>query len=95
MGRECEISGKKQRSGMKYSFLRAHYNPTAKRKFNVNLQKVKTTLNGKKVTLRVATSVIKANPEIKLEADAVVNGTKSKGRRYRKQMKKLLAEISQ
>ena len=65
MSRRCDISGKKAQKGMKYSFLRAHFNPTAKRKFEVNLQTVRTTVNGKKVKLKVAASVLKAHPEIR------------------------------
>lgn len=65
MSRKCDVSGKKALNGMRYSFLRAHFNPTAKRKFQVNLQTVRTTVNGKKVKLRVATSVLKSMPEIR------------------------------
>ena len=65
MSRKCDISGKKAQKGMRYSFLRAHFNPTAKRKFQVNLQTVRTTVNGKKVKLKIAASVLKAHPEIK------------------------------
>ncbi len=65
MSRKCDLSGKKAQTGMRYSFLRAHYNPTAKRKFHVNLQTVRTTVNGKRVKLKVAASVLKAYPEIR------------------------------
>ena len=65
MSRKCDLSGKKAQSGMRYSFLRAHFNPTAKRRFQVNLQTVRTTVNGKKVKLKVAASVLKAYPEIR------------------------------
>ncbi len=65
MSRKCEVSGKKAQTGMRYSFLRAHFNPTAKRRFQVNLQTVRTTINGKKVKLKVAASVLKAYPEIR------------------------------
>ena len=50
---------------MRYSFLRAHSNPTAKREFRVNLQTVRTTVNGKRVKLKVAASVLKAYPQIR------------------------------
>ena len=50
---------------MKYSFLRAHFNPTAKKRFQVNLQTVRTTINGKRVKLKVAASYLKAHPEIR------------------------------
>lgn len=65
MSRKCDLSGKKQQRGMRYSFLRAHFNPTSKRDFRVNLQTVRTTVNGKRVKLRVAASVLKAHPEIR------------------------------
>ena len=65
MSRKCDISGKKALNGMRYSFLRAHYNPTAKRRFQVNLQTVRTTINGKRVKLKVAASVLKSHPEIR------------------------------
>ena len=91
MSRKCDVSGKEQLSGMRYSFLRAHYNPTAKRKFNVNLQTIKTTVNGKKVKLKVATSVLKANPDIRVSADDLLKGKK---RKNRKKLKKVIAELS-
>ena len=87
MARKCDISGKKHITGMRYSFLRAHFNPTAKRKFNVNLQTVRTTVNGKKVKLRVATSVIKKYPELRT---GIVLPLKKKSR---KKLKKLLETI--
>ena len=65
MSRKCDLSGKKAQTGMRYSFLRAHFNPTAKRRFQVNLQTVRTTVNGKKVKLKIAASVLKAHPEIR------------------------------
>ncbi|MBI3591099.1 MAG: 50S ribosomal protein L28 [Candidatus Melainabacteria bacterium] len=65
MSRKCDVSGKKAQNGMRYSFLRAHFNPTAKRKFQVNLQTVRTTVNGKRVKLKVAASYLKSHPEIR------------------------------
>lgn len=65
MSKKCDLSGKKAQTGMRYSFLRAHFNPTSKRKFQVNLQTVRTTVNGKKVKLKVAASVLKTYPEIR------------------------------
>ena len=85
MSRRCDISGKKAQRGMKYSFLRAHLNPTAKRKFEVNLQTVRTTVNGKKVKLKVAASVLKAHPEIR---SGIILPLK---KRSRKKIKKLLS----
>ena len=87
MSRRCDISGKKAQKGMKYSFLRAHFNPTAKRKFQVNLQTVRTTVNGKKVKLKVAASVLKAHPEIR---SGIAFPLKKKSR---KKIKKLLSGI--
>lgn len=84
MSRKCDISGKKAQNGMRYSFLRAHFNPTSKRKFHVNLQTVRTTVNGKKVKLKVATSVLKRYPGIR---SGIVLPLKRKS--YRK-LKKLL-----
>ncbi len=81
MAKKCDISGKKARTGMAYSFLRAHFNPTAKRKFNVNLQTVRTTVNGKKVKLKVATSVLKAHPEIRAGIVLPLKGKSLKRRR--------------
>ena len=65
MSRKCDVSGKKAQGGMRYSFLRAHFNPTAKRRFQVNLQTVRTTVNGKRVKLKVAASVLKTHPELR------------------------------
>ena len=85
MSRKCQLSGKKALKGMRYSFLRAHYNPTAKRKFQVNLQTVRTTVNGKKVKIKVAASYLKAHPEIRA---GIVLPLKKKSR---KKLKRLLA----
>lgn len=65
MSRKCDVSGKTTQRGMKYSFLRAHFNPTARREFRVNLQTVRTVVNGKKTKLKVAASVLKAFPGIR------------------------------
>ena len=65
MSRKCDVSGKKYQRGMRYSFLRAHFNPTAKRRFEVNLQTVRTKINGKPVKIKVAASVLKTFPEIR------------------------------
>lgn len=85
MSRKCDISGKKAQKGMKYSFLRAHFNPTSKRKFHVNLQTVRTTVNGKRVKLKVAASVLKAHPEIR---SGIILPLK---KRNRKKLKKVLS----
>ena len=86
MSRKCDLSGKKAQNGMRYSFLRAHFNPTAKRRFQVNLQTVRTTVNGKRVKLKVAASVLKAHPELR---SGVILPLK-KG--ARKKIKKLLTK---
>ena len=86
MSRKCDVSGKKAQKGMRYSFLRAHFNPTAKRRFQVNLQTVRTTVNGKRVKLKVAASVLKAHPELR---SGVILPLK-KG--ARKKIKKLLTK---
>ncbi len=85
MSRKCDISGKKGQTGMRYSFLRAHFNPTAKRRFQVNLQTVRTTVNGKRVKLKVAASVLKAHPEIRSGITLPLK------KRSRKKIKKLLS----
>ena len=89
MSRKCQLSGKKALKGMRYSFLRAHYNPTAKRRFEVNLQTVRTTINGKKVKLRVAASYLKAHPE--LRAGIVQSQKKRSLKRTRKLLSRLKA----
>ena len=85
MSRTCDLSKKKAQNGMRYSFLRAHFNPTAKRKFQVNLQTVRTKVNGKKVKLKIAASVLKAHPEIRV---GIVLPLKKKSL---KRMRKLLS----
>jgi len=87
MSRKCQLTGKKAQTGMRYSFLRAHFNPTAKRRFNVNLQTVRTTVNGKKVTLRVAASTLKTYPELRAGIELPLKKTS------RKKLKKLLATV--
>ena len=88
MSRKCDLSGKKAQTGMKYSFLRAHFNPTSKRKFQVNLQTVRTTVNGKRVKLKVAASFLKTHPEIR---SGIVLPLK---KRSRNKMKKILSNSS-
>lgn len=85
MSRKCDLSGKKAQNGKRYSFLRAHFNPTSKRKFQVNLQTVRTTVNGKRVTLKVAASYLKAHPEIRSGITLPVK------KKSRKKQKKLLS----
>lgn len=85
MSRKCDISGKKAQGGMRYSFLRAHFNPTAKRKFQVNLQTVRTTVNGKRVKLKVAASILKTFPGIRAGISLPIKKVS------RKKMNRLLA----
>lgn len=87
MSRKCQLSGKKALNGMRYSFLRAHYNPTAKRRFQVNLQTVRTTVNGKRVKLKVAASYLKAHPELRT---GIVSSLK---KRSLKKTRKLLSTL--
>lgn len=89
MAKKCDVSGKKKQTGWAYSFLRAHFNPTAKRSFDVNLQTVRTTVNGKRKKIKVAASVLKAHPEIRTGIILPL-ATKSLKRR-RKLLKKHLA----
>ena len=88
MSRKCQLSGKKALKGMRYSFLRAHYNPTAKRRFEVNLQTVRTTINGKKVKIKVAASYLKTHPELR---SGIVLPIK---KRSLKKTRKLLAKLN-
>ncbi len=65
MSKQCEISGKKAGKGWRYSFLRSHYNPTAKRRFEVNLQTIIAIIDGKKQKIKVCTRVLKTFPNLK------------------------------
>lgn len=65
MSKQCEISGKKAGKGWRYSFLRSHYNPTAKRRFEVNLQTIIAIIDGKKQKIKVCTRILKTFPNLK------------------------------
>jgi len=92
-GRKCQLTGKKAMKGWKYSFLRSHYNPTAKRRFEVNLQDVKTfDENGTPCTVKIATSTLKRCPEIKLGISKFTRRKKHK-RLKGKSKRELLAEL--
>ena len=65
MGKECAITGKKAGNGRTYSFLRAHYNPTGKRKFGANLQKITAIIDGVKQKIVVSTKALKTFPALK------------------------------
>ncbi|AGM25346.1 50S ribosomal protein L28 [Spiroplasma syrphidicola EA-1] len=55
MARKCEITGKAALSGNK----RSHAMNASRRKWNVNLQKVRIVVDGEVKTLRVATRTLK------------------------------------
>jgi large subunit ribosomal protein L28 len=65
MGRRCAITGKKAGKGWSYSFLRAHFNPTAKRKFQANLQTITAIIDGRKKKIKVCTKALKTFPNLK------------------------------
>lgn len=56
MARRCEITGKSPRVGHNIS----HAHNLTKRRFNINLQRVRVWLDGKVVTMRVSTSAIRS-----------------------------------
>ncbi len=80
MAKQCEITGRKAGKGWRYSFLRSHFNPTAKRKFELNLQTIVAIIDGKKQRIRVSTKAIKTYPELK---SGISSAQLSKGRRRR------------
>ncbi|MBL7179563.1 MAG: 50S ribosomal protein L28 [Pseudomonadota bacterium] len=61
MSKMCEICGKKPMSGHNVS----HAHNVTKRRFNPNLQKVRTIQNGRVKRLRVCTSCIKSGHVVK------------------------------
>lgn len=94
-GKKCQLSGKKAMKGWRYSFLRSHYNPTAKRRFEVNLQTIHTTdENGTPITIKVATSVLKRCPEIKAEGIGAYKKRKKTKRISRKERQELIDELT-
>jgi large subunit ribosomal protein L28 len=56
MSKTCEICGK----GPQYGHTISHAHKLSKRRWIPNLQKVHALVNGKRVTIRVCTSCIKA-----------------------------------
>lgn len=80
MSRKCAITGKKAGKGWSYSFLRAHFNPTAKRKFEVNLQTITAIIDGKKQKIKVSTKALKTFPELK---SGITSAKLKKGARRR------------
>jgi ribosomal protein L28 len=92
-GRKCQLSGKKAIKGWRYSFLRSHFNPTAKRRFEVNLHSISTfDENGTPMKIKVAASVIKRCPEIRLGILNFTNRAKVKRPKGR-QKRELLASL--
>ena len=88
-GKVCQLSGKKAQTGRKYSFLRSHYNPTVKRRFEVNLQTIRTfNENGRPVKLKLAVSTIKRCPGIKQGIKSYLK--RNKERRLKRQEKEEL-----
>jgi ribosomal protein L28 len=85
MSRKCAITGRTAGKGWRYSFLRAHFNPTAKRKFHIKLQEVVAIIDGKKQKLKVSTKAIKTFPELK---SGISSAQLKKGRRRRMRMAK-------
>ncbi|MFO8083932.1 MAG: 50S ribosomal protein L28 [Desulfobacterales bacterium] len=61
MARMCEICGKKPQVGNNIS----HAHNVTKRRFNPNLQRVKTLSNGRRKKMLVCTSCIKAGHVVK------------------------------
>ncbi|AKF41312.1 50S ribosomal protein L28 [Mycoplasmopsis canis UFG4] len=55
MARRCQLSGVGPLSGN----TRSHAMNASKRKFNVNLQKVRVTIDGQRMTLRVSAKTLK------------------------------------
>ena len=78
MSRICEITGKKAGKGWRYSFLRSHYNPTSRRRFEVNLQNIVAIIDGVKQRIKVSTKAIKTFPELK---SGITSEQLKKGRR--------------
>lgn len=78
MSRICAITGKKAGKGWKYSFLRSHFNPTAKRRFEVNLQTITAIIDGVKQKIKVSTRALKTFPELK---SGITSAQLKKGRR--------------
>ncbi len=65
MSKKCAITGKKAGKGYNYSFLRSHFNPTSRRRFEVNLQTITAIIDGKKRRIKVSTKALKTFPKLK------------------------------
>jgi len=84
MSKQCAITGKKAGKGWRYSFLRSHFNPTAKRRFEVNLQTITAIIDGVKQKIKVSTKALKTFPTLKSE---IISAELKKGARRRAKMK--------
>ncbi len=84
MSRICELTGTKAGNGWNYSFLRSHFNPTSKRRFEVNLQTIKAIIDGVKKKIKVSTKAIKTFPTLK---SGITSAQLKKGARRRAKMK--------
>lgn len=78
MSRICAITGKKAGKGWRYSFLRSHFNPTSRRRFEVNLQTITAIIDGVKQKIKVSTKALKTFPELK---SGITGAQLKKGRR--------------
>lgn len=87
MSRVCEITGKKAGKGWRYSFLRSHFNPTAKRRFEVNLQTITAIIDGVKQKIKVSTKALKTYPKLKtgITTKELMEGRSKLRRRNKKQ----------
>lgn len=83
MSRKCAITGRTAGKGWRFSFLRAHFNPTAKRRFEINLQTITATIDGKKQKIKVSTRALKTYPNLK---SGITSAELKKGRRRRMRM---------
>lgn len=84
MSRICELTGKKAGKGWRYSFLRSHFNPTSKRRFEVNLQTITAVIDGVKQKIKVSTKALKTFPTLK---SGITSAELKKGARRRAKMK--------
>jgi len=84
MSRKCDLTGKKAGKGWRYSFLRSHFNPTSKRRFEVNLQTITAIIDGVKQKMKVSTKALKTFPTLK---SGITSAELKKGARRRAKMK--------
>jgi len=84
--KECAITGKKARTGKTYSFLRSHYNPTGKRTFGINLQRITAIIDGVKQKITVSTKALKTFPALKsgISSKELLSGRKRRKKKATK-----------